>query len=241
MKPSNKEKSKIRLQVFLSHSGVCSRRKALEIIQAGHVSVNKKKILEPSTQVDPGKDKVCVNGKAVQGKDYEYIVLNKPTGFTVTKADKFAEKTVFDILPKQFKHLSPVGRLDKDTEGLLLMTNDGDLAYKLTHPKFNVDKTYFVRIGGKLSGEKQKRLEKGVYLDGKKTAPAEIKNVKVLQDQTEFLMIIHEGRKRQIRLMVRSIGHSVSYLKRLSQGPLQLGNLKTGQWKILKKRDLGLL
>lgn len=228
----------MRLQVFLSHSGVCSRRRAMGFIQEGRVVVNGVKVVEPSTAVDPAKDKISVDGKEIQVKAYEYILFNKPAGYITTKAEFPGEKTIFDILSSNLKHLSPVGRLDKDTQGLLLLTNDGDAAYRLTHPKFNVDKTYAVRIRGELKPAEKVKLEKGVVLEGKRTAPAKIKDVRIQDNETEFLMSIHEGRKRQIRLMLEVVGHRVVYLKRLRQGPLQLGLLKTGEWRSLTKAEI---
>jgi len=224
----------------LSRHGVCSRRRALEIIQAGRVSVNGQPQHEPSTPVDPTNDKVVVDGKVVGQKAYQYILLNKPAGYVTTKAQFHGEKSVFDILPSQFRHLSPVGRLDKDTEGLLLLTNDGDVAYRLTHPKFQIEKTYFVCVYGILKPEEKDELERGILIEGEKTAPAKIKDVKPFKDRTktEFLMTIHEGKKRQIRLMCEAVGHKVAYLKRIAQGPLVLGDLPCGRWRELTKDEV---
>ncbi len=231
-------KSTLRLQVFLSHNGVCSRRKAMEVVQSGRVCVNGRVVREPSTPVNSRKDKISVDGKVIQEKTYDYIMLNKPRGYVTTKVGQSSDKTVFDLFPQIFQHLSPAGRLDKDTEGLLLFTNDGDVAYRLTHPKFNLDKTYFVQVSGRLEDINKQKLERGVMVEKKKTAPAKIKNVKVLKDRTELLMTIHEGRKRQIRLMFSSVGHKVKYLKRLSQGPLVLGTLKVGEWRSLTEGEV---
>jgi len=228
----------IRLQVFLSHNGICSRRKAFDLVVDGSVSVNGKKVREPSHMVDGRVDKIEVDGRPVKSKEYEYVLLNKPAGVVTTKQDRHAKKTVFDLLPKEYRHLSPVGRLDKDTEGLLLLTNDGDLAYRLTHPKFNVRKIYFVEVKGLLSPENKKKLEKGIIIEDKKTSPAKIRNLIRSKEKTEFLMTIHEGRKRQIRLMLGKVGHKVSYLKRIKQGSLSLGNLKIGDWKVLYPREI---
>ncbi|OGX25786.1 MAG: hypothetical protein A3D10_03775 [Omnitrophica WOR_2 bacterium RIFCSPHIGHO2_02_FULL_48_11] len=243
MKLSGKDPHKIRLQVFLSHSGVCSRRQAMTIIQSGRVSVNGQKECEPSRSVDPAQDKVSVDGKVVESKAYQYILLNKPKEYVCTKAEFEGEKSVLELLPKDLQHLSPVGRLDKDTEGLLLLTNDGDLAHRLTHPKFEVAKTYYVCVYGILKPEHQKELESGVMIEGEKTSPAKITAVNPYADRTktEFKMTIHEGKKRQIRLMMAAVGHKVVYLKRLSQGPLQLGNLKTGEWRTLTKEEVKVL
>jgi pseudouridine synthase len=238
MKPSDKDPTKLRLQVFLSRNGVCSRRQAMDIIKDGHVKFNGQICREPSAPVDPSRDYVFVDGKRVQSKKYDYILLNKPAGYTTTKSDQHAQKTVLDLLPRKFRHLSPAGRLDRETEGLLLLTNDGDTAYQLTHPKFNVDKTYFVRVSGILAIDKRKKVEGGVVIDGKRTAPAKIKKVKPLKNVTELMITIHEGRKRQIRFMFSKVGHRVIYLKRLIQGPLVLGAMKKGEWRLLKRQEV---
>ncbi len=238
MKPSDKDHNKLRLQVFLSRNGVCSRRQAMDVIKDGHVRFNGHTCVEPSTLVDPDRDHVFVDGKRVKSKKYDYILLNKPSGYTTTKADRHAERTVLDLLPKKYHHLSPVGRLDRNTEGLLLLTNDGDTAYCLTHPKFNVEKVYFVRTRGKVSMDKKVRLERGVFVDGKRTSPAKIRSMRSLKDMTELKITIHEGRKRQIRVMFAATGYKVVYLKRLIQGPLSLGLLKKGEWRLLKRQEI---
>jgi len=238
MKPSDKDPFKLRLQVYLSRNGICSRRKAFDIIQEGRVILNGKICREPSTPVDPQRDHVSVDSKKIKRKPYEYVLINKPSGYTTTKSDVHAQKTVLQLIPKKFQHLSPVGRLDKDSEGLLLLTNDGDIAFCLTHPKFNIDKNYFVRILGRLDMESKKKMERGVMIDGKKTAPAQIKGVRLLKDKTELSITIHEGRKRQIRYMFAKLGHRVIYLKRLKQGPLVLGPLKKGAWRLLNKVEI---
>ncbi|HBO97554.1 MAG TPA: pseudouridine synthase [Candidatus Omnitrophica bacterium] len=231
----------MRLQVFLSRNGVCSRRKAFDLVMSGHVSVNGRPVVEPSTPVDPDKDKVCVDDKVVAAKAYTYILFNKPQGCVTTREDRFAEKTVFDLLPSEFRHLVPVGRLDKDTEGLLLLTNDGDLTYRLTHPSFDIDKTYRVRMTGTLEPQDRQALEKGVVIEGRRTAPAKIQDARRAGNNTEFLITIHEGRKRQVRLMVAHVGKKVIYLQRVAQGPLKLGDLKLGHWRELKNQEIQIL
>ena len=200
--------------------------------------VNGEVILEPSTPIDSSRDKITVNGKVIQEKTHDYVLLNKPTGYVTTRKDRFAEKTVFDLLPQEFHHLVPAGRLDKDTEGLLLLTNDGDLVYRLTHPSFNIDKVYFVRVLGIWDEKIKEKIEKGVMIDGSKTAPAKIDRIKILRNQTEATITIHEGRKRQVRRMFEKFRLKVIYLKRLSQGPLTLGTLRTGQWRQLDKKEI---
>ena len=210
----------------------------MEIIQQGRVTVNGQVIREPSTPVDPGKDQVLVDGEKVEKKQYDYILLNKPAGYVTTTADRFAEKTVLDLLPTELRHLRPVGRLDKDTEGLLLLTNDGDLAHKLTHPRYDVDKTYAVRVLGELTPEHKRQLERGILIDRHKTAPAKIEQIEKLEKHTEFLLTIHEGRKRQIRIMLAKLNRRVIYLQRIQQGPLKLGALKTGDFRRLNKDEI---
>lgn len=230
----------MRLQVFLSHNGVSSRREAMTIIQGGRVKINGRVVLEPSTPVD-GSEEITVDNQKIGAKEFTYICLNKPAGTTTTKDDIHAEKTVMDLLPSSLRHLSPVGRLDRDSEGLLLLTNDGQLAFKLTHPKFHADKTYLVRVEGRLTQEQQSRLQSGVVIDGGKTAPCRIMEVKYNGKDSEFKIILNEGRKRQIRMMAKSVGHRVNYLCRLSIGRLQLGNLGKGEWRQLQAQEIKLL
>ena len=193
------------------------------------------------TSVDPRKDKVTVDGRAIEVKDFHYIMLHKPAGFVTTKEDAHAERTVMDLLPENLRHVVPVGRLDKDTEGLLLLTNDGDLTFRLTHPQFYVDKTYLIHIGGPLISEKKRKLQEGVVIEGRMTSPAQVLDIRQKDGETQFLMVIHEGRKRQLRLMMKSVGCSVRYLKRIAQGPLELGDLKLGKWRALTPAEIILL
>ena len=230
----------MRLQVYLSHNGVCSRRDAMEIIQAGRVKINGKLVKEPSTPVD-GSEEITVDNQRIGIKEYTCVMLNKPAGYTTTKDDMHADKTVMELLPTSMRHLAPVGRLDRDSEGLLLLTNDGDLAFHLTHPKFHADKVYLVRVKGELTKAKQSKIEGGIIVEGKKTAPCRIMEVKYNGTDTEFKITLNEGRKRQIRMMAKSVGHYVTYLCRLSMGRLQLGSLPKGQWRTLTKEEVGLL
>ncbi len=230
----------MRLQVFLSHNGVCSRRDAMDVIAAGRVKINGRVVAEPSTPVDGSQD-ITVDGQKIGIKEYSCVILHKPAGYTTTKDDAHAEKTVMDLLPSSLRHLAPVGRLDRDSEGLLLLTNDGPLAFRLTHPKFHADKTYLVRIKGRMTPEERSKLEGGIVIEGKKTAPCRIMEVKYNDTDTEFKITLNEGRKRQIRMMARSIGHHVTYLCRLSMGKLQLGSLPKGQWRVLTKQEIELL
>lgn len=222
----------MRLQVFLSHNGVCSRRDAMDIIKAGRVKINGQKNMEPSTNVT-GQEEITVDGQMIESKDYTYIMLHKPAGYTTTKDDPYAIKTVMELLPTSMRHLSPVGRLDRDTEGLLLFTNDGTWSLALTHPKFHLNKTYVARLKGQLSQESKKKLELGIIMDGRKTAPCQIKDVRYNTGVTELLITIYEGRKRQVRTMFYLVGYKVLYLKRVAVGKLGLDRLELGKWRAL--------
>ena len=223
----------MRLQVFLSKAGICSRRAAVGFIKTGRVCVNNKKILEPSFKINPEKDKVFLNNKMISLKEKIYIILHKPKGVTTTKKDRFAKKTVMDLLPHRFRHLNPVGRLDKDTTGLLLLTNDGDMINRFTHPRFNIEKIYEVWLDKRLRSYDRERLEKGVVLDDGYTAPCRIR----LKSRNVLEMTLREGRKRQIRRMFSMAGYSVVRLKRLEEGRLSLGTLPETRWRLLTREE----
>lgn len=224
----------MRLQVFLSHSGVCSRRQAMIFVQSGCVEVNGRVCCEPSTEVSSGCDKVVFRGRPVVLKEKITILLNKPSGVTSTSKDKFAEKTVLDLLPKELGHLYCAGRLDKETTGLLLLTNDGDLALRLTHPSFETQKTYSVELNKALVSEDARRFERGLILEGKKTAPAKI----IFKTACLIDVVLREGRKRQIRKMFSLLHYHVEALSRIQEGFLTLGALKEGQWRLLTKNEI---
>lgn len=217
----------MRIQRFIALNSKYSRRAAEALIEDGRVKLNGKVINEQGIKVIPG-DSVKIDNKLITpSKQNITIMLNKPSGYVTTKSDELNRKTVMDLIP--YKDLVPVGRLDKDTEGLLLFTNDGNLAYNLTHPKFEHEKEYEVKIRDPLSKENKEKLEKGVRIDGKLTAPAKIINL----NHNECNIIIREGRKRQIRRMFEVVGNKVIYLKRIRIGKIKLGNLKKGKFKII--------
>lgn len=224
----------IKLQLFLSRSGVCSRRKASDFIKNGCVKTNGVVIYEPSCRIKIFSDKVSLNGKEIRLKRYEYVLLNKPRGVTTTKKDRFAEKTVLDLLPSKLKHLNPVGRLDKDTTGLLFLTNDGPLAYRLTHPRFKVNKVYRLILNKILLDKDRRTLEKGVLLDHRISAPCKVKYIK----NKKVEMTLYEGRKRQIKRMFSKLGYRVVSLERIKEGILSLGNLPLGEWRWLSQKDI---
>jgi len=230
--------NKIRLQKFLSESGVTSRRKAEELILAGKVKVNGH-IAEIGSKVDPKRDKVTVRGKTViANTEKVYIMLHKPRGFVTTLNDEFDRKNVSDLVKDLGIRVFPVGRLDKDSEGLIFMTNDGEFANELTHPSKHVNKTYRVTVGGDVDDEKLLKLSEGIVIEGKKTLPCDVFVIERKVDRTVLSFIIHEGRNRQIRKMCEAVGLEVLRLKRTEIAGVKMGMLKQGDWRHLNEREM---
>lgn len=227
-----------RLQKVMAHAGVASRRKSEEIIAEGRVKVNGETVTEMGFKVDPEKDEIAVDGELITEEKKIYILLNKPEGYITTVSDPEGRPTVMDLIPDLKQRLYPAGRLDYDSSGLLIMTNDGDLTYKLTHPKKEVDKKYRVLARGELSREDFEKFEAGMIIDGQKTAPAEISNVNYRGENTEFDVIIHEGRNRQVRRMCKIAGFPVVYLKRIAFAFLTLEGVKEGEFRYLTEDEL---
>lgn len=233
----------VRLQKYIAMCGKASRRKAEEMIERGRVSVNGQRITELGTKVEIGADTVSVDGKALEitSKKY-YIMLNKPVGVVSTVSDERGRPTVVDLLKEEIStRIFPVGRLDYDTEGLLLMTNDGDFAYRIAHPKFEMDKTYIASVGSGLTIAGINKLRRGVVIDGFKTSPAE---VELLESDTSTNLVkitIHEGKNRQVRKMFEAVGVKVKALKRVSIGRVELGNLPYGRWRYLTSHEIDYL
>ncbi|ADQ06912.1 pseudouridine synthase [Caldicellulosiruptor hydrothermalis 108] len=227
----------VRLQKFMAQCGVASRRKCEEIILQGRVKVNGKLVNQLGFKVDPEKDVVEVDGKRISlQRQKVYIMLNKPFGVISSAKDEKGRKTVVDLVKDKVNvRVFPVGRLDFDTTGLILLTNDGEFAYKVTHPKHDIEKTYIALIKGIPSKEEIERFEKGLLIDGKMTAPAKFKILKLINGNALVEIKIHEGRNRQIRKMCDQIGHKVLKLKRVAIGKLQLGKLKEGKFVFLDR------
>ena len=231
----------IRLQKYLAEAQVASRRKSEEIILAGRVSVNDKIVTELGTKVESEVDIVKVDGKIVEiCEKMLYILLNKPEGCVTTVKDQFDRKSVLDYVSNVKERIYPVGRLDYDTSGLLILTNDGELTYKLTHPKHNVDKTYIADVDREPSVEDMKRFESGIIIDGRKTAPAKIKIIKKGK-LTSLEIKIHEGRNRQVRKMCAAINCNVVKLKRIALGNIELGALEKGKYRELNEKEINYL
>lgn len=232
----------MRIAKYMASTGVASRRKSEELIFAGRVQVNGQVVREPGTQIDPDTDRVLVDGRPTAPPEKKvYIMFNKPVGCVSTCQDDRGRKTVLDYIHGVEERIYPIGRLDFTTEGLLLLTNDGDLAMKLTHPRNEVGKRYYVVVNRSLTSADSKQLERGVFIEGGKTAPAQIKIIKNVPERTELTMIIHEGRNRQVRRMFEAIGKEVVFLKRISIGDLNLGTLKKGEFRFLEPEEIEYL
>ena len=231
----------IRLQKFLADCGICSRRKAEEYILSGKVKVNNNIVTELGTKVDEIKDKVYFNDKLVNIENGKvYIMLNKPEGCVTTAKEQFNRKTVFDYINIK-ERVVPVGRLDYDTSGLLLLTNDGDLTYKLTHPKHSIKKVYIAKVYGVPNKKKLDTFKKGIIINGYKTLPS---NIEILENDNKYSVLkisISEGKNRQIRKMCEAIGHRVISLKRIAIEKLSIGNLKIGEYRYLNKDEVKYL
>ena len=232
----------IRLQKLIASTGLSSRRKAETLIAAGRVTVNGKVVTELGTKVDPERDHVKVDGKHLTAaQPFVYLMLNKPKNVMSTLDDPGGRTTVKDFLRGVSVRVFPVGRLDFDSEGLMLLTNHGDLAQALLHPRYHVPKTYLIKVKGILTDEEIARLERGVRLDDGMTGPAFVKKVKKAEQNSWLELTIREGRKHQVKRMLEAIGHVVIKLVRVRMGPLSLGNLEPGEFRFLTDREANAL
>lgn len=230
----------MRINKYLSESGVCSRRAADKLIEDGEVKINGKSAKLGDDVTDD--DLVTVGGEVVSAvKKYDYYAMNKPKGYVCTVKDDKGRKTVMDLLPPSIQRVVPVGRLDYDTEGLLLFTNDGELTNKLTHPKNGVYKTYLVKVESYIPDEALKTLSRGVELDGKYTNPCKVKLIERNKLGTKLHVSINEGRNRQVRRMFEAIGFDIDFLKRISIGELTVSGLDRGDVRKLNKREIEYL
>ncbi len=233
----------VRLNKFIAHAGVCSRREADRWIAEGRISVNGQVVLELGEKIDRGRDRVQANGKPVRTEQERlvYILLNKPAGRVVSVKDPFGRPTVMELLHHLPARVYPVGRLDLDTEGALLLTNDGDLALRLTHPRYGVTKIYEVRVEGEPGEEDLDKVRRGIFLEGRKSAPARVLVVRRGRQHTSLKVEIHEGRKREIRKLFEAVGYPVAGLVRVDFAGLTLEGLKPGQWRYLKTAEVSRL
>ena len=230
-----------RLQKILAQAGVASRRAAERLMAEGRVTVNGRTVREMGTKADPAADDIRVDGQRVKSAERRrYILLNKPAGYVTTRSDPQRRPTVLDLLHGVREYVYPVGRLDYDTEGLLLLTNDGDLSARLTHPRHGVERTYEARVAGMPDEHAVERLRKGLPLDGKRTLPAEVTLLNQSRGHRDgvLVMTIREGRNRQVRRMCEAAGHPVHHLRRTKIGPLSDRTLKPGHWRELAGQEI---
>ena len=235
-----------RLNAFLARSGVASRRAADKLIESGEVRVNGLVPPPEGVLIDPEHDHVTVSGKPVKPVTrHRYLVLNKPVGVITTAKDESGRTSVLDVVGDEGLNghrLFPVGRLDADSTGLLMLTDDGDLAFRLTHPRYKVPKEYIAVVGGSPKSSDLEKLRSGVQLDDGMTAPAEVEVIRVMPGpMAELRIVIREGRHRQVRRMLLAIGHRVQSLKRVGFGPLKLGRLKVGGWRVMGDAEVAAL
>ena len=229
----------MRLEKFLSESGIASRRGAKKYISAGRVTVNGERVLIPGTHIDPQKAEITFDGKLIRGKPRQiYLMLNKPAGYVTTVRDERGRLTVMGLVRDISERIYPVGRLDLDTEGLLLMTNDGDFAHRILHPSHEIQKTYIAWVEGQPNRREIQRLREGIEIEEGVITSAKINQIETKEGQTQFRVVIHEGRKRQIRRMFHTIGHDVVHLKRIGIGSLSLGRLSIGKYRFLTPTEI---
>ncbi len=231
----------IRLQKFLADNGIASRRKCEELIESGKVKVNGEVITKLGTKINPDRDEVEYNGKKIKisKKEYTYILLNKPIDYVTTVKDQFGRKTVLDLV-KTNKRLVPVGRLDMYTSGAIILTDDGNFVYKVTHPKHEIEKTYNVTVVGKVSNIEIEKLKNGIDIGGFITSKADVKILKVDEEKniTRLQITIHEGKNRQIRKMCEAIDKKVLSLHRSKIGNISVKDLKIGNWRYLRESEI---
>lgn len=231
----------MRINKYIAQAGFCSRRKADELIANGNVKINGAVLREPGYDVAEG-DWVEVNGNTLSAKQkLEYVLINKPLGMVTTVSDDKERLTVMDVVADIDARLFPVGRLDYNTSGALIMTNDGELAYRLTHPKHEIYKTYRARVAGVLSNERASRLRKGVDIGGFVTSPAKVSIIKGSGHSTIVEIAIREGKNRQVRKMFAAVGNPVQELERVAIGDIRLGHLKAGHYRKLTREEIEYL
>ncbi len=231
----------VRLNKAIAACGICSRRAADDLIATGKVKVNGKQVTDFHTVVNLGQDELSVNGRKLSVRPHQYVLLNKPQGIVTTCKDEFSRKSILDLLPIELRHLKPAGRLDYDSSGLILLTNNGPLILALSHPKHQVLKTYRVTVSGKCALEAVKQLASGINLKETKTSKAKVNVLISNEEQSIIELTIAEGKNRQIRRMCAQLGLPVINLVRTSIGKLQLENLRPGKWRYLKQNEIDAL
>ena len=229
----------MRLEKFLSESGIASRRDAKQYISAGRVTVNGERVLIPGTPIAPQQDEITFDGKPIRGKPKPiYLMLNKPAGYVTTVRDERGRPTVMALVSDISERIYPVGRLDLDTEGLLLMTNDGDFAHRILHPSHEIQKTYIAWVEGQPKRREIQRLREGIEIEEGLITTAQVNQIGKKEGQTQFRVVIHEGKKRQIRRMFHAVGHDALHLKRVGIGSVSLGRLSIGKYRLLTLTEI---
>lgn len=227
----------IRLDKYLAHRGAASRRNIKKFLKEEYITVNGKRITESGTRINPEKDEILLNGITIKSPKPVYYIINKPKGIVSTTADEYGRKNVLSLIPTNLR-IYPVGRLDKDTTGLLLLTNDGEITYKLTHPKFHINKIYHLMVSGKPNTAQLTAFRKGVLLEDGITSPAEVNVLKITNSRSLLEVTIHEGWNRQIRRMCETVDLELLELKRIKFGPITLGDLKEGKYRKLNQQEI---
>jgi 23S rRNA pseudouridine2605 synthase len=229
--------SGVRLQKFLSQAGVASRRRGEDLITAGRVRVNGVVVTELGVRVDPVRDRIQVDGKRVRPAEPEWYAVHKPRGYLSTRSDPAERPTLYDLVPAAMKRLFYVGRLDYESEGLVLLTNDGDTAHRLLHPRYGIEREYEVELEADIESDALDRLRRGVELED---GPARAETAR-RRAGNRITLILREGRKREVRRMLAAVGHTVVRLRRVRYGPIRLGSLPLGKWRHLEERELAAL
>lgn len=228
----------VRLQKFLAEAGVASRRASEQLVTAGRVTINGRVVRELGTKVDPIQDRVTVDGQPVKTKRKLYLALNKPAGFVCSRRDPQGRSTVYELLPKEWQNVYTVGRLDYDTEGLIFLTNDGDFAFRATHPRFQVRKKYLILIEGRISADLVQRLTQGVVHSGERLKADRVRVLKSGSHQSLIELELSEGKNREVRRMFEAIGSNVVHLRRVQIGPIKLGELPVGKWRTISEAEM---
>ena len=229
---------KIRLQKVLADAGIASRRACDKLIGEGLVKVNNQVVTTPGLGVNLEKDRITYKGKSIKLEKKFYIMVNKPKGYICTNSDEKGRRRTIDIVKDIPARLYTVGRLDWDVEGLIILTNDGDFAYKLTHPKHHVPKTYIVKIKGSIESKHVAKIFSGIYVDGKRTQPAKAEILKTSRQISHVRLTLFEGKKREIKRMFFQLGYRVYHIKRISVNGLKLGSLQSGRYRILRDYEI---
>ena len=231
----------MRLQKFLADAGVASRRAAEELMRAGRVAVNGETVIRPGSQIDPDADRVTVDGRPIRVRRRLYVALHKPRGYLCTRMDPQGRRTAGQLLPKEWASLYPVGRLDRDTEGLLFLTNDGEFCLRLTHPRYGVRKTYLAEVEGPVSGAVVAHLTRGVVEEGERLRAETARLLESNNTRSLLELTLREGKYREVRRLFAGLGIGVLGLRRIAIGPIKLGELPVGRWRVLTAAEVARL